>query len=113
MDAPKFTLLMPIRTNAVGILRPDEWDGRAPQWVVLGIRIDRVVVFGLDDNTVELCGYSYLVADRNEEPNQDYGWVSEAELVKQEYPAPADDTVPLEEHPDLDDVRNMPATTVG
>lgn len=32
-------------------------------------------------------------------------------LKQAEYPA--DDTVPLEEHPDLDDVRSMPATSVG
>lgn len=107
MQSPKFPFLMPVWSNLAGILRPDEADGRPPRMVVAGVRLERL--YNQDAETVSFGAYEYMLVRADD--HEKYGWVSEAELVKQEYPA--DDTVPLEEHPDLDDVRNMPATSVG
>lgn len=108
MQTPKFPFLMPVWTNIVGVLRPDQSDGQPAPWVVCAIRLKSD--YNQDTDESSWGGFEYLLGNLSDDF---YGWVSEDQLVKAEYPVPADDTSPLEEHPDLDDVRNMPATSMG
>lgn len=122
MPPPKFPFLMPVWSNRVGILRPDQSDGKPAPWAACGIRL--TINYNQDADEASWGGFEYLLGNLSDDF---YGWVSEAELVKREYPASADaelsippirarvdlaaldrikaaladDAVPLEEHPDL------------
>ncbi len=73
MTLPKFPFGLSVWTNAAGILRPDEANGRSP-WLVIGIRRD----WELDEANEYIPGeFLYLLGSAS---RPDYGWVSEWEL---------------------------------